>query len=127
MITTDLLTHAKKINNREIYTASGTLWIDTTHYKAVVPALKRWFFTGGTVQRDVSSTATVYIKDAADAIIFYADYQAAATTIYQYPDPTVMKAPLPRILDPGEYVEIFFGTAQSTAAYATCVVLEVDI
>ena len=130
MITVDLLTVAKKVNNYDIDATGGGLWTSTTTYKATVPAGKRWRFMFGYHKRDVSSTALVEIRDASDAIIGSLDYQGAATAGVGYPNTSAGNNTLPKgrvILDVGEYILITFGTAQSTGAYASCVVLEVDV
>lgn len=131
-IIAELLTVAKKLNNYEIYSASGTLWTSTTVYTAVVPAGKRWFVLGGLINRNVSSTISIRVYDAADKHILNIGETAAATAYTTWPCTVATGSRLhggiyPIILDAGEYVTILFGTAQDTSSWATCVVLEIDV
>lgn len=127
MITTDLLTVAKKLNHyEEDATAGGTHWIDTTHYKVVCPSTKRWFLIGGHVARDVSSTVIGYILNSSDEIIVKVLDEGAATTSKMYPE-SAYHVETMHIIDGGEYLQMSFGTAQGASAKATCIVLEIDI
>ena len=123
----ELLTVAKKVDNYEIYTGAGdTYWVDTTHYRATCPAGKRWVLLGGMFSRDVSGTATTYVYNVGDELIAQLGYEAAATGRAGYPEWAQAKGTM-WMFDAGDYVEIIFGAAQSTAAFASCVVLEIDV
>lgn len=124
---TDLLTIARKVDNYEIYTGvADVYWVDTTHYRATCPTGKRWFLLGGAYSRDNSATGTVYIYNADDKLIAQIGYEGAATGRAAYPEYAQAKATA-WVFDVGDYLEILFGAAQSTAAFASCVVLEVDM
>lgn len=130
----DQLHFARKVNNYDIDATAGGLWTSTTTYRATVPALKRWFVIGGFVNRSVNGTLVVRSYNAAGAIIAMHDSQAAATGGTAYPSTqasTYIQQKTANgfmaILDPGEFVELTFGNAQDAAAYASCIVLEVDI
>lgn len=133
MITTELLTSAKKLNHHEVYAGSGTdYWTSTTAFKVIVPTGYRAFVLGGYVEREVSGTVTVKAYDVGDNIIASMDYQAAATGSSTWPTNTDSTAMLgcggyPIILDAGEYVLVTFGAAQSTAAFASVRWLEVKV
>ena len=130
VVVTDLLTVARKLNNYEADATGGTLWTSTTTFKCTVPVGKRWEFLFGYHKRDVSSTALVEIRDVSDDIIGSLDYQGAATAGVGYPNTSAGNNTLPKgrvVLDVGEYILITFGTAQGVGAYASCVVLEVDV
>lgn len=130
MNVTELLTIARKINNYEIDPVGGVkvLWTSTTEYKAVVPTGKRWFLYGGIFNRSVNSTASVYLYDSSDDILLHLDTFAAGTGLGAYPNVArTANIIFPWVMDAGEYVKISLGTAQDASAYATCMVLEVDI
>jgi len=129
----ELLTLAKKFNNYEIDPVTGlkVLWLSTTSFRAVVPTGKRWFVIGGVVNRNVSSTLTITIRDSSNALILRIQYLAAATGISLWPstysDIANMDIVNPIPLDAGEYFDLLFGTAQDAGSYASCMVLEVDV
>ena len=132
VVVTDLLTVARKLNNYEADATGGTLWTSTTTFRATCPVGKRWFLLGGVVLRDVSATCAIMLYDAANKIIQRIASETAGTTAFAYPSQTAVaaaQAPVGTllILDVGEYLQMTFGAAQSTAAYASCVVLEVDV
>ena len=124
-ISVDLLTVAKKVNNYKADATAGGLWTSTTEYKATCPAGKRWFLLGGIVYRDVSHTLTAIVRDAADKSLYYLSLKTAATGYTGFPD--VANNISNYVIEAGEYVQLFFGGAQSTGAAASCVVLEIDI
>ena len=132
MISIDLLTLAKKIDNYEIDATGGTArWTTDKIYKNVVPAGKRWFVMGGVVNRDVASTFTVRIYNSGDKIVQHLDTQSAATGLSSWPSNVASAAvdagAWPKPLDAGDYVQVTFATSQTAGAYASCVVLEVDV
>lgn len=126
MIVTELLTKAKKVNNYELYSASGPLWTDTTHYRATVPVGKRWFVLGGAVKRDASATINTGVYDAADKQIGKILDDAAGTGLVSFPEDCYFIG-TSWILEAGEYIESVFGAAQGTGAYHSCVVVEIDV
>lgn len=96
----------------------------------IVPAGKRWILLGGVVNRDASSTLTIYVKDASDNIIHLVLYSGATAALTTWPDNADSEKTYifhPIILDVGEYVEFSFGAAQGAGAFLSCVVLEVDV
>lgn len=127
-IAVDLLAVAKKLDNYDVNATAGGLWTDTTHYRATVPANKRWFLFGGAITRDASQTVNVSIYDSSDnPIIVLAGYSAGTGT-HSYPiEGYSGHVIFPFPMDPGDYVEALFGGAQGVTAAATCVVLEVNI
>ncbi|GAH94804.1 unnamed protein product [marine sediment metagenome] len=120
----DLLTVARKLNNYAEDATAGGLWTDTTHYRVTVPTGKRWFLLGGNIDRDVSATIGTWVFDSAGNQIGILLSEAAETTVVAFPE-TVFEVPK-FVLDAGEYIESFFGAAQSTAAFHSCIVLEVN-
>lgn len=129
MIVADLLTLAKKVDNYEIYTGvADVYWLTTTNFRAVVPAGKRWFLFGGNCDRENSSTFTAYVKNSGDNILLTLAYSAATTGHSAFPVAAYAGSHVfPYPLDADDYVDLIFGTAQSTAAYCSILVLEVDI
>lgn len=130
-ILTDLINVARKVDNYEIYSASGTLWTDTTHFIATVPAGKRWHFMGGAFNRAVSSTCIVTLRNSSDDLLQFFGELSAATGIANYPS-MLSSQLVPQVgrfvvMDEGDYIQLLFGTAQDTSSYASCQVLEVDI
>lgn len=124
----DQLHYAKLVDNYEIYTGVADIyWESTQSFKAIVPAAKRWFVIGGVVKRDNSSTLDVSAYNAANKMIAKLDYQSAAASTTGYPNYTKMFMGQYLVLDAGMYVRMIFGTAQSTAAEANVLVLEVDV
>lgn len=122
-----VLTLARKLNHfEEDATAGGTHWLDTTHYRVVVPAKKRWFVLGGQVDRDVSATVNTGVFDSSDNQIGKLMDDAAGTGLVSFPEDSYFIG-TPWILDAGEYIESVFGVAQGASATHSCVVLEVDI
>lgn len=126
-----VLENARLVSNYDIDATGAGLWTDTTHYRATVPAGKRWYLMGGVISRAVSSTAYVYVYNAAAQLVMCLLASAAATTTNGYPqnygDVSVQAAHYPIPLDAGWYVEAVFGTAQNASSYASCVVLEVSL
>jgi len=129
VVVTDLLTVAKKVNNYLIN--ATTTWTSTTTQKWTVPVGKRWFIVGGKVHRDVSSTIVVVITETGDGVIMSLGEGAAATGAFAFPSQASsannQHMPYMPVVDVGEHVLVTLGTAQSTAAYVSCVVLEVDV
>lgn len=127
-IVAELLTLAKKLNNYEIDPVTGlkVLWVDTTHYKVVCPAAKRWFLISGVVNRNVSSTVNVTLHNVGDVAIDTLLVEGAAAALNSYPE-AAYQVGAQRVLDAGEYIQAYFGTAQDAGSWATCVVLEVDV
>lgn len=127
----DQLHYAKKINTYEVYAASGTdYWVDTTHYKAEVPADKRWVLLYGQVDPDASATVAVHIKNTADKILTLLTNVAAGTAIISVPNTVASSTTLNSglyVLDAGEYIYVTFGAAQGTGADANFSFLEVDV
>lgn len=118
---------ARRVNNYELDATGATaLWPDTTHYKAEVPAGKRWFLLGGIFYRNAAVTATTYVRDSSDNIIGQLGYEGAGATRGSYPEEAQAKG-TGWVLDPGEYVDITFSGALDATAYASCCVLEIDI
>ncbi len=121
--------NAVKQNNYDIDATAGGLWTNDQTYQATVPDGKRWIVLGGIINRDVSSTLTVRAYDGTNIIHQYCS-QGAATSVTTWPSNvndvnTRNGAAFPFILDEGEFIRIYFGTAQTGGAYCTCVVLEI--
>ena len=115
------------ISNYEIYTGvADVYWTDTTHYVAEVPAGKVWWLWGGYVDIENNSTVDVTIKDASDNILMLLLDEAAGTASFGFPDPALHTCQMPIPLLAGWYIEIVFGAAQSTAAFACAVTTAVD-
>jgi len=128
MITVDLLSLAKKINNYAADATGGGLWTSTVAFRVTVPASKRWFVVGGYVLRDASATMNVRLFDSSDNIIHQYDVQSAATGYSNWPTGAATSSTVQRFpLDAGEYLQITFGAAQGAGAYASAVVLEIDV
>lgn len=127
-IIANLLTTAKKIDNYEIDPVTGdkVLWTSTIAYKATVPAGKRWFFLGGIVDRNVSSTVNGHIRNSADKYLRTLIEEAAGTGEKFYPE-YIYGWPTPIVMDVGDYIHLHFGTAQDAGSWATAQVLEIDI
>ena len=108
--------------------ATGTtaLWPDTTHYTAIVPAGKIWWFWGGYQDGSVNGTVVGTIKDGSDNILFVILSEADATVAIGYPDPALVNVNMPIPMLAGWYLELLYQNAQGAAAYASCVVTEVD-
>ena len=130
-ISVDLLTVAKKVNNYDVDATAGGLWTSTTTYQATCPAGKRWFLIGGVVSNSASGTTLAQVHDAADAVIHQLAVIAASTGVKPYPNQNSsadhMQIPTPIVMDAGEYVLVTCGVAQGAGAFASCVVLEVDV
>lgn len=122
-IFTELLTVTKKINNRLL---SSATWDSTTEHKFTVPTGKRWFVLDGGLSRDVSSDCKINIYDSGDNLIDGLGLASTATGTYWWPNATY---PLynPKVVDAGEYIDYLFASAQSTAAWIMCRVLEVGV
>lgn len=116
---------ARKVNNFAVDATAGGLWISNTQYKAVVPASKRWFLIGGTLNRSASTTAVYSVYDSGDHLIYNLGSDTAAVGSTAYPRNDGWQGVV--IMDPGEYVKITCGGTQGAGAYASCVVLEVDM
>ena len=116
------------ISHYEIYTdgTSDTWWDDTTHYVVTVPAGKIYWLWGGYVDIENNATCDVTIKDASGNIIMLLLDEAAGTAAFGYPDPALHTCQMPIPMLAGWEVEILFGAAQSTAAFASCVCTVVD-
>lgn len=129
----ELLTLARLKDNYELDATGGTaLWPADTTYVATVPAGKRWWLFGGGFFMDVSSTSSVRVFNAADEIVLLLHAAGAATGAQAYPATTGAAGNMgsgsgPFPMDAGGYVQITFGTAQTTGAYASCLVLEIDV
>ena len=125
------MTVAKKVNNYEADATGGTLWIDTQNFKCVVPTGKRWFVIGGASNRDVNAASSVKFYTASDELLHTVDSQAAGTGITGWPQPVGNAGNYSGgqfiVLDAGEYINVYFAVAQGASAYASCVVLEVDL
>lgn len=120
------LTRARKLNNYVLDATGGGLFTSTTRYRVTVPPGKRWILLGGIINRDNSSTLSIYLYDVDDNIIGRLLQEAAGTGIDSFPEEE-WSIGTSWVLDPGEYIESIYGTAQGVAAYHTCVVLEVSI
>lgn len=122
----DQLHYAKKV---QLYLLNATTTWDTTIlYSWIVPAAKRWFIMGGMINRDASATVNVDLVDAANRSFNNLLSESAATGIHEWPDKLKTNFdPMPRILDAGEKIRFAFGAAQSTAAYISGWVLEIDV
>lgn len=130
----ELLLGGKKVNNyiedATDNAATNAKWTSTTAQEYTVPVNKRWFLLYGNVLRDASSTCRIAIYDASDDIIGHLGMYAAAADFAPFPcqaTATFSMAAGLIILDAGEYVGITCGSAQGSGAYATCVVIEVDM
>lgn len=134
IIVKDLLVSARKLNyyiEDATDVAAGNLKFDSTTLQKYLPSTGyRWFFLWGVVYRDVSSTCEIDIRDSSDKIIGHLATLSAATGVASYPGAlgtACHQVPTWFVLDPGDYINIAFGTAQGAGAYASCVVLEVQI
>lgn len=132
MIYAELKTVALLKDNYAIDATGGGLWVNTSTYRATVPTGKRWFLIGGICSRDVNSSASVRIYNSTPVQVHNVDEYAAAASVFAFPSrQTGINAStpsgLPFVLDAGWYLQIAFGVAQGAAAFATCVVLEVDV
>lgn len=132
MITTDLLTKAKKLDQYiSDATDNGTgndKFDSTTLMEWEVPTGRRWFLFQGMVNPDNSSTVTVTVKNSADKILYKLAAYGAGTATVSLIDPAVFaSAGIPIVMDAGDYVGLDYGTAQGGSAEATCVVLEIKI
>ena len=125
----DILIYGEKINNYEAdATGSTTLWPTDKLYQVTTPTGKRRFLLGGTINRDVSSTLNIYIKNASAEVIAKLATYTAGTGITHFPDydsgPIIGSL---IIIDAGEYVAAVFGTSQGATAHASCQVIEVTV
>lgn len=111
------------ISHYEIYTdgTNDVYWDDTTHYVVTVPADHNYLLWGGYVDIENAATLDITIKDASDNIIMYLTDEGAGAGAHHYPDPAICNVKMPIPLKEGWYVEVLFGAAQSTAAFASCV------
>jgi len=126
-IGSQLFLKSRKTDHYEKYAVAGTsYWVDTTHVKWTCPVSTRWILLGGSIYRSQSSTLTVAVYDSSDNIINYLSYKAAATGNTGFPDSTFTGNAI-IIIDAGQYVQATFGTAQNTSAYASCVVIVIDV
>lgn len=124
---TDILPFARKLNNYEADATSGTLWVSTTQFKVVCPTGKRWYLLYGVFNRTVNASVVMYIRDISNQVIGWLGALTAATGVAGYPYYTGSLSNPLRVIDAGEYVSLEFGAAQDANAYASCVVLEVDV
>lgn len=122
----DQLHYAEKVDNYEVDATSGILWVSTTNFRVTCPASKRWFLIGGVIKRTVSATVIGYVRDSSDNILHKLCDEAAATATTNFPDKDYVTGQ-GFVLDAGDDVSLTFGVAQNASAYASCVVLEVDI
>lgn len=127
----DLLTITQKLNNyAKDATGSGatgtTYWINTTHYRAIVPVNKRWFVIGGMVNRAVSSTVVVDLRDTGSDTMHRLMTETAAANLLAYPA-TAFQLGRGYVLDAGEEIYMTFGTAQDANSWVTFVVLEISM
>ena len=94
-----------------------------------VPADKRWYVYGGTVERDQSAALDVAFYDADDHLIMALSQVAAGTTKISWGFAAtavlnILNAPLP--LDAGSYVKYTWGAAQTTPE-VTCYIMETPL
>ncbi|GAI69232.1 unnamed protein product [marine sediment metagenome] len=124
----ELLAIARKVDNYENDPVAGlkVLWTSTTVFQATCPAGKRWFLLGGYIDRDVAATCVVRIRDSAANFLRSLSDAAASTVRIPLIENEFAQTGI-FILDPGDYVHVYFGVAQGAAAFASCQVLEVDI
>lgn len=106
------------------YVNATTTWDSTTQHVITVPAKKRWYLQYGRINRDVSSTLDISLRDTANSYFQLIATAAAGTSGVNFPEPKDSRV---YILDPGDDVIFVFGTAQSTAAYIHMRALEVDL
>ncbi len=134
----ELLTVAKKVNNYIIdATDTGTgndKWESSTLQEWTVPADKRWILLYGVLSRENSSTSTCLILDSSGGVIGKIHDMSAGTGVTPLiPVGFATREHLQQgqmgqlILDAGEQVQLTLGTAQGSAAYASLVVLEIDV
>lgn len=125
-IVTNLLTKASLVDHYEIDPVTGLKvhWLSTTSYRAVVPTGYRWVLLGGLVNRNVSSTYSAHIYNAAAKAVMRVANQGAATGLHAYPESGFQTGEAFR-LDAGWYLDLAFGSAQDAGSYATCLVLEI--
>lgn len=128
MIVAEILHMGRKLNQYQLDATSGGLWTDTTHFKTTaVAAHRRQLVLGGVTNRSVSGTVVIYAYDVSGNIIACLANEGAATGITGYPESTTFMINAPMILDEGEYIQMTFGAAQGATAYASCVVIEVEL
>ncbi|MEE9540567.1 MAG: hypothetical protein V3V85_03615, partial [Candidatus Thorarchaeota archaeon] len=97
-----------------------------------VPTGKRWYLLGGTTNRDVSGDLVIVCLDTSGNVILELQYEAAGTGSATWPSASNSArhhsgVGRPMVLDAGEQVDLTFGAAQGAGAYASCVVLEVNM
>ena len=123
-MTIDILRLAKLESG---YTAPASAFSESVlEHRATVPAAKRWFLTGGIINRDASETVQVYVKDASDQIIHWLSTKSAATGSHAWPEQALHPATKLIVMDPGWYVQFLFGGNQGAGAYLSCAALEID-
>lgn len=128
MIVAELLTVSKLQDNYDVDATAGGLWTATTTYQATVPAGKRWKLLGGSVYRSVNATVIVEIRNAANQAIVRLDSLSASTGTSSYPGASYIGPVCSGLMmDPGWYILMTFGVAQDASAWASAVVLEVDV
>lgn len=120
------------VDTYEVYAASGTTyWASTTSYKATCTTNCRWFLQYAVINRDASSTVTVTIKNSSNEILGYIGYDAANTGLMGIPFTVASKsgliAPDHIILTEGDYIDVAFGAAQGTGAYANFRFIEIGV
>lgn len=127
MIITELLTIARKKDNRAADATGGGLWVSDTNYVATVPTGKRWILMGGVVYLSDNATLNVYHRDSSDNVLARLATYAAGTGYKPYPIETYAGATgRPLVLDAGEDISAVAGASQGATAFATCLVLEID-
>ena len=104
-------------------TGATAHWPDTTHYKATVPAGKRWIFIEGVVKPDANATITGHILNDDDEVIAFLCSIGATTALQLYPT-SGLKNWIP--MKAGDYVQLTFGAAQGANAYASAIIVELD-
>ncbi|GAG94499.1 unnamed protein product, partial [marine sediment metagenome] len=114
--------------NHALDATGGGLWTNTTHYRVTVPAGKRYWLYGGYCSRDNAATMKAFIYNAAGAYLMQlADWAAAAGGCHYPETANVGNIVFPIPLDATDYLELVFNVAQGANAYATAIMLEVDV
>ena len=99
----------------------------TAEHRITVPANKRYILLHGMIYRDTSSTLDVYIVDSGNEKIFHLVDEAAGTGLTNVPEEGfAMNRPLILLVE-GDYIQVVFGTAQSTSGEVKIRLLELGI